>query len=268
MSPSHPPLNPRESRAIPRAPQADIQAQPPGEYTAEMPFDARQAAPSRTPRSRRGWLIALVGVAAIAPGWLPLAAWSPPSVRAALVAPEKTPANLQRAHAVASRGAAMFAAFAAKADEEGFQGVASLFRAAKRSQEVHVAALQAAMDELAVKASSAGAPEVPLTKDTKANIAAALAWIDAERRDHLAEAASAARAEGRKGAETPLNYTRQALTEIARFLRPLSTASLDDFRSGKVPYYVDRTCGFVVAKLDFKKCPVCYSKVDNFEKVE
>ncbi len=191
-----------------------------------------------------------------------------PAAQAGEIAPERTPSNLQHAHAVASKGVTMFGAFAAKADEEGYAGIASLFRAAKRSQEVHVAALQKAMEALSVKAADDGTPALPGVEGTKANLAAALSWIDAERRDHLGDATAAARSEGKRDAETALNYTRQALTEIARYMRPASTANLDDFRASKVPYYVDRTCGFVVAKLDFKKCPVCYSKVDNFEKVE
>lgn len=186
--------------------------------------------------------------------------------RAVAQAPQ-TPDNLRRAHDLAQKGATMFAAFAAKADEEGYRGVASLMRAAARAQQAHVTSLLKVMNAADIKPQNFETPAIPAVKSTKENLDTVLEWTTRARTEDLPKAIAAARAEGERGAETAMNYARQSLTEIARFTRGLQS-QLESTRAAKKEYFVDRTCGYVVDKLDFQKCPVCLSTRDGFEKVD
>ncbi len=177
----------------------------------------------------------------------------------------QTPSNLRRALDVARKGVTMFDAFAKKADEEGYKGTASLFRAAARSQRVHVSNFEKATEGL--KPEAFENPVIPEVKSTRENLAAAIDWANAQRTQTLPGAIAAARNEGEKSAENALNYMRQSFTEIARFARS-GQNELEASRQKAKEFFVDRTCGYVVDKLDFQKCPVCFSTRDNFERVE
>lgn len=179
----------------------------------------------------------------------------------------KTPELLQGAIASARAGADTFAQCARKADEEGFAGAASLFRAAARAQQVHERALTKALSGLNAAPDRRATPKTFEVKTTRENLTTAQAWLADRQTGSLRADIATARTEGQKAAEEAFNYTRQSFKEIAKFMRTVG-GSLDDSRAGKVTYYVDRTCGYVVDELDFQKCPVCNSTRDNWEKVD
>lgn len=191
-------------------------------------------------------------------------AGAPSSARAGEL---KTPELLQSAIASARAGADTFVQCARKADEEGYAGAASLFRAAARAQQVHERALAKALSGLNSAPDKRAAPKTFEVKATRDNLIAAQTWLADRQTGALRADIATARAEGQKDAEEAFNYTRQSFKEIAKFVRTVGGA-LDESRKGKVTYYVDRTCGYVVDELDFQKCPVCNSTRDNWEKVD
>jgi len=83
-------------------------------------------------------------------------------------APEKTLDNLQAAFNGESNAHAKYAAYAEKADKEGFPGVASLFRAASKAEQVHADGHAAVIK--AMGAVPKADVKVPEPKSTKENL--------------------------------------------------------------------------------------------------
>ncbi len=90
----------------------------------------------------------------------------------ASAAPAATTANLQAAFSGESNARTRYLAFAEKADSEGYAGVASLFHAAARAEQVHAANHAAVIEKLG------GIPEdniaPPAFNSTRDNIEVAL----------------------------------------------------------------------------------------------
>ena len=191
-------------------------------------------------------------------------------VPAALAATEgqgKTSASLeslQDAFNGESNAHARYLAFAKKADEEGYGKVASLFRAAARAEEIH------ARNHAEVIKKLGGTPsakiEAAVVKTTKENLQAA---IDGESYEHdvmYPLFLRVARAERNNDAVQTLNYARTAEAEHAK----LYTAALNNLAQMKGPgqeYYVCTVCGYTVKKMDFAKCPSCFTPKHKYDKV-
>jgi rubrerythrin len=174
----------------------------------------------------------------------------------------KTLDNLQAAYNGESNAAARYLAFAKKADADGLAPVASLFRAAARAEEIHASNHAKVIRELG------GVPkaqvEDPKVGPTKENLDAAIKGESYERDTMYPDFIKAARSEGQKGALESFNYAKSAEAEHAR----LYTVALEniDTVTGKpaVTYYVCTVCGFTTTKLDFTKCPACFSPKDKY----
>ena len=185
----------------------------------------------------------------------------------ALLASEKisepTMSNLQTAFNGESNAHARYLAFAVKADAEGYAGVASLFRAAARAEEIH------AGNHAAVIKDFGGIPvaklEDPGVKSTRENLEAALKGETYERDvmypQFLSQAASDASAEALR----TFRLARAAEVEHAR----LYAAALEDLESMKAgeTFYVCPVCGFTTRNPDSEPCPTCATPKENFEQV-
>lgn len=173
--------------------------------------------------------------------------------------------NLQTAFNGESNAHARYLAFAEKANQEGYGEVASLFRAAARAEEVH------AGNHAVVIKSLGGTPlakiETPVVNSTKENLEAAIKGESYERDTMYPEFLKQARAEGNKDAIQTFNFAKMAETEHAK-LYSESLNRLPELKGSTAKdYYVCTICGYTTVRMDFSKCPSCFSHKDKYEKV-
>ncbi len=174
---------------------------------------------------------------------------------------ETTLNNLQAAFNGESNACARYAAFAIKADEEGFHKVASLFRAASRAEQIHAANHAAVIRKLG------GTPEKHIekvdVKSTAENLKVAIAGEEYERDVMYPRFIAEAEAQQDSAAIRTFTYALEAESEHAR----LYTGALHNLQQmkSKTAYYVCATCGYTVEKLAFDRCPVCQHPKERFE---
>ena len=180
---------------------------------------------------------------------------------AAKPSPETTLKNLQTAFNGESNASARYAAFARRADEDGFHQVASLFRAASRAEQIHAA------NHAAVIKKMGGTPEAqiekPVVKATAENLKVAIAGEEYERDVMYPAFIKEAETQKQPAALRTFQYALEAEAEHAR----LYTAALADLGRMKTAakYYVCATCGYTVEQLTFDRCPVCQHPKEKFE---
>lgn len=172
--------------------------------------------------------------------------------------------NLNAAFNGESNAHARYLAFAKKADEEGYQGAASLFRAAARAEEIHANNHKKVIEGMGGTAKAT--LEEPAVKSTAENLKAAIAGESYERDVMYPGFLSKARTDRNREAFETFNFAKSAEAEHAK----LYQAALDNLDQSKDPttYYVCTVCGYTTPKLDFKTCPLCFSPVDVYEKVQ
>lgn len=178
--------------------------------------------------------------------------------------PTKTLNNLQTAFNGESNAHAKYLAFATKADEEGYGAVASLFRAAARAEEIHAANHAEVIKKMG--GTPAAKVEKPDVKSTKENLEAAIKGESYERDVMYPDFLKQARAERNKDAIQTFNYAKTAEAEHAK-LYTEAQSKLPGLKGAGVTYYVCSVCGYTTMKLDFSKCPSCFSPKEKYEKV-
>jgi len=188
---------------------------------------------------------------------------------AALAAQAKQPENgtlenLQTAYNGESNARARYEAFAAKADAEGYAGVAGLFRAAALSESIHAAKLAKAIEALGgVPKAELKAPEV---KTTKENLLAAKKGEDYESAKmypgFLKKAIADKNQRAMYGFKGALASEKMHSQMFAKAL-----ANLNDWKAKK-KFIVCRTCGYATMDLTLKVCPVCSQPREQFTEVE
>lgn len=185
------------------------------------------------------------------------------SASLAQAATEKTLANLQAAYNGESNAHARYLAYAKKADQEGFAGVASLFRAAARAEQIHAANHAVVIKKLG------GTPqakiETPAPQSTRENLAAAIKGETYERDEMYPAFLKQARQDGNADAIQTLSYARTAEIEHAK-LYTTALASMESMRTTQ-PWYVCPVCGYTTAKVDFERCPSSFTPAKRYEKV-
>lgn len=192
-------------------------------------------------------------------------------VVAALTLPTNSPAatktmdNLQTAYNGESNAHARYLAFAEKADQEKYGEIASLFRAAAKAESVHAANHADVIRKLG------GTPEAkidaPVVRSTKENLEAAIKGETYERDTMYPEFLKQAREEGNREAVRTFNLAKTAEAEHAK-LYTEALNNLATLKNSKAKdYYVCTVCGLTSPKVDFSKCPSCFSHKDKFERV-
>ena len=176
-----------------------------------------------------------------------------------------TVANLQTAFNGESNAHARYLAFAKKAEAEGYGEVASLFRAAARAEEIH------ANNHAAVIKKLGGKPEAkieaPDVKTTRENLEAAIKGETYERDTMYPQFLKQAREVRNTDAIQTFNYAKTAEAEHAK-LYTASLKNLDKSKGTKAKnFYVCGICGYTVEKIDFAKCPSCFSPKEKYETV-
>jgi rubrerythrin len=181
----------------------------------------------------------------------------------AAAAPGQTLDNLMAAYNGESNAHAKYVEFAKKADQEGFAGVAALFRAAATAEETHARTHGEVIKKLG------GTPKadikLPEIKGTADNLKAALEGESYERDKMYPEFIAEARASANKDAVRAFNFAISAEGEHAK-LYSEAGGNLQAWKAAKV-FFVCPVCGKTVAAVDFSKCPVCYTAGDKFVKV-
>ncbi len=171
--------------------------------------------------------------------------------------------NLQTAYNGESNAQARYLAFAQNAQDEGYLRVAALFRAAAQAEGIHAKNHAAAIKKLGgVAKADVKTPDV---KTTKENLQAAIDGETYEYQTMYAGFLTQARAEKNTAAVRTFNQAREAEKGHAK-LYGTALASLDGWKQAG-DFFVCPTCGNTVDQVTFKKCPVCYTKADKFEKV-
>lgn len=172
--------------------------------------------------------------------------------------------NLQEAFNGESNAHHRYAAFAKKADEEGYGQVASLFRAASRAEEIH-ANNHAAVIRL-LGAEPKAAIETPSVRTTKENLAVAMEGEIYERDKMYPAFVEEAKASRNSAALKTFTYALKTEAEHAR-LYSVALKNLESMRGKAATYYVCTICGYTTEKLDFLRCLVCGVTKDKYEAV-
>jgi rubrerythrin len=176
--------------------------------------------------------------------------------------PKSTLENLKAAYQGATDAQARYAAYAAKADEEGFKSVASLFRAAAKSEEIRLPKLAAALKELGAEAKAEAAkPEV---KSTKENLEFTVKDKTAEKDTLLPAWARQAEAEKQAGAARTFKAAVAANGEYVKFGQQ-ALEKLDDWKAAGKEFLVCQVCTYVSADMALKLCPICSAPRAKFE---
>lgn len=179
-------------------------------------------------------------------------------------ATDKTLQNLQTAFNGESNAHARYLAFAAKADQEGYGEVASLFRAAARAEEIHARNHAAEIKKLG------GTPqakiETPVVKATKENLEAAIQGETYERDTMYPEFRKQAREVYNMDAVRTFNFASNAEAEHA-ILFTAAYQNVETMRGKSSTYYVCTVCGYTMKDAPSRACRSCYSSKDDYQQV-
>ncbi len=176
-----------------------------------------------------------------------------------------TIANLQTAFNGESNAHARYLAFAKKAEAEGYGEVASLFRAAAKAEDIHANNHAVVIKKLG--ATPAAKIETPDVKSTKENLEAAIKGETYERDTMYPEFLKQAREVRNTEAIQTFNYAKTAEAEHAK-LYTEALKNLDKLKGTKAKnYFVCNVCGYTVTKVDFSKCPSCFSPKEKYETI-
>ena len=146
-----------------------------------------------------------------------------------------------------------YLAFAAKADNEGYKQVASLFRAVARAEQILYTYHFDAIKELGGVAEEVIA-ELPTVASTKENIEKSSNKAGADQLDaDYATYVKTARAEGSRTAAKVIEYARNAEAQNVR-LFTAAAKSLEQMRGTPKGYFICGVSGFVTPTLDAANC--------------
>lgn len=163
---------------------------------------------------------------------------------------EKTKKNLAEAFAGESQANRKYLAYAKKAEEEGYQGIARLFRAVAEAETIH------AHNHLR---------EMGGIKSTKENLLSAIDGETYEFNSMYPPMIEAAKEEGLKGAESTFYFANE-VEKIHANLFKKALENLD--KATLIDYYVCTICGNTVENEPQDSCSICGAKKDFFKKVD
>lgn len=173
--------------------------------------------------------------------------------------------NLQEAYAGERNADARYLAFAQRANVEGYGGIASLFRAAARAEEIHAANHASVIQEMGVVPHSN--IETPQVRSTRENLEVAIKGESYERDTMYPDFLEQARGDRLSSAVRSLNLAKTAEAEHAKLFEE-ALSKIDRLKGTTVAYFlVCPICGFTVRNLDFEKCPSCLTSKEAFEQV-
>jgi rubrerythrin len=189
----------------------------------------------------------------------------------ALPTHEQTLKNLLAAFNGESNASARYAAFAIKADQEGYLKVGSLFRAASRAEHIHATNHAQVIEKLGGKA--VATIEEAMVKSTVENLTEAIAGenyeVDVMYPDFIKEAEAQKNTAARRTFHYAIEAEKghaQLFTKALEHIQHCVEKSCQKL-SNKATYYVCPVCGFTADKAEFDRCPVCGHSKEKFELV-
>jgi rubrerythrin len=163
---------------------------------------------------------------------------------------EKTQKNLHTGYTGEAKAVVRLQAFARKAEEEDYPGVAKLFRAISESESIHAYNNLRLLDAI---------------DDTETNLEESLAREEKIAQVSYDSFVADAEEEGEKAAATMFAYARDVEERHAK----LYEGVLQHMVAEKAPeYYVCSVCGYVADDVLPEKCPICGAPEDKFYEVE
>jgi rubrerythrin len=163
---------------------------------------------------------------------------------------EKTMKNLTEAFSGESQANRKYLAFAKKADDEGYKGIAKLFRAVAEAETVH------AHNHLR---------EMGAIQSTTENLLSSIKGETYEFSSMYPPMIEDAKTEGFLGAQK----TFQFANEVEKIHANLFRHSLDNMQQEKVvDYYVCGICGNTVENEPKESCGICGTKKELFKKID
>ncbi len=184
---------------------------------------------------------------------------------------EQTLKNLLAAFNGESNASARYAAFATKADQEGYLKVGSLFRAASRAEQIHATNHSLVIEKLGGKA--VATIEAAVVQSTAENLQAAIGGenyeVDVMYPDFIGEAEAQKNAAALRTFKYAIEVEKIHAQLFAQALEHLQQCVDQSCKklSNKAIYYVCPVCGFTADKTDYDRCPVCSHAKENFELV-
>lgn len=169
--------------------------------------------------------------------------------------------NLQKAYNGESNAHVMYLAFAKKADEEGYQKVASLFRAAAKAEEIHRDNHAKVIEAMgATPKNNITEPEVKSTADNLeksigGNLSAAITGESYERDVMYPNFIKQAETEGNEAAVKTFKYALVAEAQHAELYEE-AKKNLESWRTKTGPVYVCKVSGeTAMDKAAMAQCP-------------
>lgn len=168
--------------------------------------------------------------------------------------------NLETAYNSETNARLRYEAFAAKAEEEGYPGLARTFRALAYSESVHAANHAAALSEMGVKIGPTDTRYV--VKSTRENLAAAVKMEGRESAKvypgYLIQAAS----DGNERAGASFKGALASERTHVKLLEKYMKEGADWAR--RLMVLVCRTCGYTSEDAGLKTCPFCSHPREEF----
>jgi len=177
-------------------------------------------------------------------------------------------ANLLDAFNGESNAHARYLAFAAKADAEGWHGIASLFCAAAFAEHVHAGNHARVIRQLG--STPHADIRVGESRSTLENLRVALGGEKFEIETMYPEFIAAAETAQNKAAVRSFNWALEAEKTHARLfaeaIAMLETGNKDSWAAGERAFYVCPACGYTSeAPVEEERCPVCKMSWEKFE---
>lgn len=180
----------------------------------------------------------------------------------------KTVENLLAAYEGESNAAAKYSAFAVQADADGWCGIASLFRAAARAEEIHAANHARVIKQLGGEAHCAIHPvDVDSTLE---NLKTALAGESYEIDSMYPEFVAEATEHLNKSAIRTFEYALEAEKTHARLyseaIKLLESGKKQELLTQARDFFVCLVCGYTSEdRFAYQHCPVCNALWEKFE---
>lgn len=179
----------------------------------------------------------------------------------------KTIENLQAAFKGETNASARYAAFAKKADAEGYPQVATLFRAASMAEGIHAQNHKVVLEEMGATANPV-MPEVTVNS-TKENLEYALKGEAYEVKDMYPAFLKDAEASGVSVAMISLNYAyKTEKKHEVLYQKAIEALDSKNLAALATVYYVCPTCGNTVENKTPRRCDISMTKGDRFTEVK
>jgi rubrerythrin len=172
--------------------------------------------------------------------------------------------ELMTTYSLEMNAKARYDAYAKQAKADSMPPIAKLFRAAAFSKQAIATELASTLDKMKLTAKVLS--DTVEVKSTKDNLKAALVLEQTLRDTTVARYYGHARTQGNKTAELDYGFAKSESSSLIRFIFDARRA-FARWKTGNREFFGCAQCGNIVAKADFKTCPVCGVDVIKYQKI-